>query len=49
MGFDREVYPVSAIPSAICENGKVKLPYGSAEYVGLGFAVLCFLVLIELL
>mmetsp|Transcript_7484 Transcript_7484/g.15379 ORF Transcript_7484/g.15379 Transcript_7484/m.15379 type:complete len:629 (-) Transcript_7484:284-2170(-) len=48
VGFDREVYPVSALPSAICENGKVKLPYGSAEYVGLGFAVLCFLVLIEL-
>ena len=30
-------------------NGKVVLPYGSAEYIGLGFSVLCFLVVIELL
>ena len=48
VGFG-ESYAVSAIPSAICENGKVKLPYGSAEYIGLGFSVLCFLVVIELL
>ena len=48
VGFG-DAYPVSAIPSAICENGKVKLPYGSAEYIGLGFSVLVFLVIIELL
>ncbi|KAL7540654.1 hypothetical protein ACHAXR_012734 [Thalassiosira sp. AJA248-18] len=41
--------PVSGVPSAICTgNGKVALPYGSAEYIGLGFSVLCFLVVIEL-
>ena len=42
--------PVSNVPSAICSgNGEVALPYGSAEYIGLGFSVLCFLVVIELL
>ena len=41
---------VSGVPSAECTgNGKVILPYGSAEYIGLGFSVLCFLVVIELL
>ncbi|KAL3791436.1 hypothetical protein HJC23_011492 [Cyclotella cryptica] len=41
--------PVSDVPSAVCTgNGKVQLPYGSAEYIGLGFSVLCFLVVIEL-
>lgn len=41
--------PVSNVPSAICTgNGKVALPYGSAEYIGLGFSVLSFLVVIEL-
>mmetsp|Transcript_11499 Transcript_11499/g.25241 ORF Transcript_11499/g.25241 Transcript_11499/m.25241 type:complete len:277 (+) Transcript_11499:149-979(+) len=41
---------VSGVPSAACTgNGKVVLPYGSAEYIGLGFSVLCFLVAIELL
>lgn len=40
---------VSALPSAECTgNGKVVLPYGSPEYIGLGFSVLCFLVFIEL-
>ena len=41
--------PVFALPSAICQNGSVKLPYGSAEFIGLGFSVLVFLVFIELL
>ncbi|KAL7537759.1 hypothetical protein ACHAWF_005889 [Thalassiosira exigua] len=41
-------YPVSNVPSAICSNGQVALPYGSTEYIGLGFSVLCFLVVIEL-
>lgn len=41
--------PVSNVPSAICTgNGKVALSYGSTEYIGLGFSVLCFLVVIEL-
>lgn len=41
--------PVSDVPSAICTgSGQVALPYGSPEYIGLGFSVLCFLVVIEL-
>eukprot|EP00956_Cyclotella_meneghiniana_P000507 scaffold557_cov75-Cyclotella_meneghiniana.AAC.9 len=41
--------PVSNVPSAICTgSGQVALPYGSPEYIGLGFSVLCFLVVIEL-
>ena len=42
-------FPVSNIPSATCQNGSVFLPYGSAEFIGLGFSVLVFLVFIELL
>lgn len=46
VGFGK---PVSGVPSAICTgNGLVALPYGSAEYIGLGFSVLSFLVVIEL-
>ena len=42
-------FPVSNVPAAICTgNGKVTLPYGATEYIGLGFSVLCFLVVIEL-
>mmetsp|Transcript_26037 Transcript_26037/g.47220 ORF Transcript_26037/g.47220 Transcript_26037/m.47220 type:complete len:556 (+) Transcript_26037:222-1889(+) len=41
--------PVSNVPGATCTgNGKVVLPYGSTEYIGLGFSVLAFLVVIEL-
>jgi uric acid-xanthine permease len=35
-------------PTAICTNGEVNLPYGSAEFIGLGFSVMIFLVFIEL-
>lgn len=35
-------------PSAICANGDVSLPYGSPEYIGLGFSVMVALVFIEL-
>jgi NCS2 family nucleobase:cation symporter-2 len=35
-------------PTAICTNGEVNLPYGSAEFIGLGFSVMVFLVFIEL-
>ena len=35
-------------PSAECANGETTLYYGSAAYIGLGFSVLCFLVVIEL-
>merc|ERR1719223_303587 len=31
-----------------CAAGDVSLPYGSPELIGLGFSVLCFLVVIEL-
>jgi len=40
---------VSNVPSPICSgSAKVALPYGSTEYIGLGFSVLVFLVVIEL-
>lgn len=48
VGFGAE-YPVPEIPSATCQNGSVYLPYGSTEFIGLGFSVLVFLVFIELL
>jgi xanthine/uracil permease len=35
-------------PAATCTNGETSLFYGAPEYVGLGFSVLCFLVVIEL-
>jgi len=41
-------FPVSNLPSPYCQNGDVNLPYGSAEFMGLGFSVLLFLVFIEL-
>jgi len=47
VGFGEE-YPVSAIPGPTCQNGSVYLTYGSAEFIGLGFSVLIFLVFIEL-
>lgn len=41
--------PVSNVPSAICTgSAQVELPYGSAEYIGLGFSALVFLVFLEL-
>jgi len=41
--------PVSNVPSSICSgSAQVALPYGSTEYIGLGFSVLVFLVVIEL-
>jgi hypothetical protein len=39
-----DVFP---IPSPICTNGEVQLGYGSAEFIGLGFSVMCALVVIE--
>ena len=40
---------ISPIPSPLCTAGDVDfLGYGSPEFFGLGFSVLCFLVLIEL-
>jgi NCS2 family nucleobase:cation symporter-2 len=39
---------VSPIPSAVCEAGEVALPYGSAEFIGLGLSVIIMLVLIEI-
>jgi len=40
---------VSMIPGPTCTgNGNVQLGYGSAEYIGLGFSVMVFLVVIEL-
>jgi uric acid-xanthine permease len=35
-------------PSALCNNGETSLYYGTAAYIGLGFSVLCSLVVIEL-
>ena len=33
----------------LCDgNGEVKLPYGNAAYVGLGFVVFCTLLVVEL-
>jgi len=39
---------VSPVPSGTCAAGEVALPFGSPELVGLGFAVMCMLVIIEL-
>lgn len=39
---------VPAIPGPTCLNGEVALGYGAIEFVGLGFSVICALVLIEL-
>ncbi|KAL7552193.1 hypothetical protein ACHAWF_016716, partial [Thalassiosira exigua] len=41
-------FPIPENPSAYCENGDVILPFGSPEYIGLGFSVLVFLVAIEI-
>lgn len=35
-------------PGPTCFSGEVALPFGSPEFIGLGFSVMCFLVLIEL-
>jgi uracil-xanthine permease len=35
-------------PPSACTAGQTSLPYGSAEYIGLGFSVIAFLVVIEL-
>lgn len=35
-------------PSPYCTAGETSLPYGATEYVGLGFSVMAFLVVIEL-
>jgi uric acid-xanthine permease len=34
-------------PGPVCTNGEVNLGYGSPEYIGLGFSVMCALVFIE--
>jgi len=39
---------ITQIPGPICTNGDVQLGYGSAEFIGLGFSVMVFLVLLEL-
>ena len=35
-------------PGPLCFNGQVALGYGATEYIGLGFSVISFLVLIEI-
>lgn len=35
-------------PGPTCFNGEVKLGYGSPQFIGLGFSVMCFLLVIEL-
>mmetsp|Transcript_33222 Transcript_33222/g.48777 ORF Transcript_33222/g.48777 Transcript_33222/m.48777 type:complete len:583 (-) Transcript_33222:111-1859(-) len=35
-------------PTSTCQVGEVRMPYGSTEFIGLGFGVLCALVVIEL-
>lgn len=35
-------------PTPFCANGETSLPYGSTEYIALGFSVMAFLVVIEL-
>jgi len=40
--------PPFSNPSVNCVAGAVSLPYGSPEYIGLGFSVMCFLLIIEL-
>jgi NCS2 family nucleobase:cation symporter-2 len=32
----------------MCNAGEVKLPYGSPEYVGLGFSVFSMIILVEI-
>eukprot|EP00978_Attheya_sp_CCMP212_P045334 scaffold342680_cov57-Attheya_sp.AAC.1 len=39
---------VSPIPGPTCTNGEVNLGFGSAEFIGLGFSVMCALVVIEI-
>jgi len=39
---------VPLYPSPLCDNGETNLPYGSAEYIGLGFIVLATLIVIEM-
>jgi NCS2 family nucleobase:cation symporter-2 len=39
---------IDPIPGPVCTNGEVNLGYGSAEFIGLGFSVMIFLVFIEL-
>lgn len=34
-------------PGAVCTNGDVKLHYGSPEFIGLGFSVMCMLIFVE--
>jgi len=38
---------VEGSPTQYCTNGNVKLPYGSPEFIGLGFSVMCMLIFIE--
>jgi uric acid-xanthine permease len=35
-------------PGPVCQNGDVELGYGSPEFIGLGFSVMCGLVFIEI-
>lgn len=35
-------------PFPTCANGEVNLGYGSPQFIGLGFSVMCFLVVIEI-
>jgi uracil-xanthine permease len=35
-------------PFSSCTNGATSMGYGATEYIGLGFSVLCFLIVIEL-
>lgn len=36
------------LPNAVCQIGDTRMGYGSPEYIGLGFSVLCALVVIEM-
>eukprot|EP00793_Prasinoderma_coloniale_P007046 PRCOL_00006898-RA len=38
----------SPVPSPMCASGETSLGFGSAQLVGLGFSVMCMLVIIEL-
>lgn len=39
---------VSPIPGSLCEAGDVSLGFGSPQFIGLGFSVICMLVIIEM-
>jgi len=46
--IDLDPDPEFPPPGPICQNGEVFLGYGSSQFIGLGFSVMAFLVVIEL-